>query len=111
MSQSLPLRYAKPVPRYTSYPTAPHFHAGVDSGTYRQDSSQRFDAPSEIALPMRWQYPKGACIYDGTTLIGTIGASGSSTAGLRFDTARQLLTLDTLPAQLRITRADGGCAG
>lgn len=23
------------VPRYTSYPTAPHFHAGVDGGTYR----------------------------------------------------------------------------
>lgn len=24
------------VPRYTSYPTAPHFHAGVDGGTYRR---------------------------------------------------------------------------
>ncbi len=28
--------YAAPVPRYTSYPTAPHFHAGVDAGTYGQ---------------------------------------------------------------------------
>ncbi|GLQ56601.1 oxygen-independent coproporphyrinogen III oxidase [Devosia nitrariae] len=27
-------RYATPVPRYTSYPTAPHFHAGVTSDTY-----------------------------------------------------------------------------
>lgn len=27
-------RYAAPVPRYTSYPTAPHFHAGIDSATY-----------------------------------------------------------------------------
>jgi len=25
-------RYAAPVPRYTSYPTAPHFHEGVDAG-------------------------------------------------------------------------------
>ena len=25
---------ARPVPRYTSYPTAPHFHDGVDSATY-----------------------------------------------------------------------------
>ncbi len=25
----------RPVPRYTSYPTAPHFHAGVDAGVYR----------------------------------------------------------------------------
>jgi oxygen-independent coproporphyrinogen III oxidase len=23
------------VPRYTSYPTAPHFHGGIDAGTYR----------------------------------------------------------------------------
>ena len=27
-------RRAAPVPRYTSYPTAPHFHAGVDAQTY-----------------------------------------------------------------------------
>jgi oxygen-independent coproporphyrinogen-3 oxidase len=26
---------ARPVPRYTSYPTAPHFHPGVDAATYR----------------------------------------------------------------------------
>lgn len=26
--------YAAPVPRYTSYPTAPHFHAGADSSAY-----------------------------------------------------------------------------
>lgn len=29
-------KYAKPVPRYTSYPTAPHFHAGVGNGLYAQ---------------------------------------------------------------------------
>lgn len=27
-------KYSTPVPRYTSYPTAPHFHAGIDSKTY-----------------------------------------------------------------------------
>lgn len=27
-------RYAAPVPRYTSYPTAPHFSAAVDAATY-----------------------------------------------------------------------------
>jgi len=35
MTTALALRYAKPVPRYTSYPTAPHFHPGVDNATYR----------------------------------------------------------------------------
>jgi oxygen-independent coproporphyrinogen-3 oxidase len=28
--------FAARVPRYTSYPTAPHFHKGVDAGTYRR---------------------------------------------------------------------------
>lgn len=27
-------RYSAPVPRYTSYPTAPHFHAGIGPDTY-----------------------------------------------------------------------------
>jgi len=27
-------RYAQPVPRYTSYPTAPHFHGGIDGACY-----------------------------------------------------------------------------
>ncbi|MEL6208540.1 MAG: radical SAM protein, partial [Pseudomonadota bacterium] len=27
---------SRPVPRYTSYPTAPHFHEGIDEGAYRR---------------------------------------------------------------------------
>lgn len=34
MDHALIDRYSAPVPRYTSYPTAPHFHAGVDAATY-----------------------------------------------------------------------------
>lgn len=35
MNESLYRRYAAPVPRYTSYPTAPHFQPGVTADTYR----------------------------------------------------------------------------
>ena len=35
MDQSILRRYDRPAPRYTSYPTAPHFHDGVDASTYR----------------------------------------------------------------------------
>ena len=28
--------FSAKVPRYTSYPTAPHFHAGIDGGTYEE---------------------------------------------------------------------------
>ncbi|MEP9387986.1 oxygen-independent coproporphyrinogen III oxidase [Mesorhizobium sp. KR9-304] len=34
MDRGLIDRHSAPVPRYTSYPTAPHFHAGVDGATY-----------------------------------------------------------------------------
>ncbi len=36
MSQTLASRHARPAPRYTSYPTAPHFHDRIDNGIYRQ---------------------------------------------------------------------------
>ena len=36
MSEELLTKYSAAVPRYTSYPTAPHFHDGVDCGKYAQ---------------------------------------------------------------------------
>lgn len=36
MNTELLRKYSGAVPRYTSYPTAPHFHGGIDNGTYRQ---------------------------------------------------------------------------
>ncbi|MDE1996432.1 MAG: coproporphyrinogen III oxidase, partial [Rhizobiaceae bacterium] len=44
-------RYGQPVPRYTSYPTAPHFHEGVDGTIYAKwlaESSP--DAPLSLYL-------------------------------------------------------------
>lgn len=35
MSTALLSKYSGPVPRYTSYPTTPHFHGGIDNGVYR----------------------------------------------------------------------------
>ncbi|MGR6469106.1 oxygen-independent coproporphyrinogen III oxidase [Rhizobium sp. PAMB 3182] len=36
MSQILLQKFSGAVPRYTSYPTAPHFHEGIGSNVYRQ---------------------------------------------------------------------------
>jgi oxygen-independent coproporphyrinogen-3 oxidase len=36
MRRDLIRKYAAPVPRYTSYPTAPHFHPGVGETIYRR---------------------------------------------------------------------------
>ena len=35
MNRELLAKYDRPVPRYTSYPTAPHFHAGIGPDDYR----------------------------------------------------------------------------
>ena len=36
MDRTLLERYDRRVPRYTSYPTAPHFNAGVNADTYER---------------------------------------------------------------------------
>jgi oxygen-independent coproporphyrinogen III oxidase len=36
MNTELLHKYSGAVPRYTSYPTAPHFHEGIDNGAYRR---------------------------------------------------------------------------
>lgn len=35
MDEQLIRKYAAPAPRYTSYPTAPHFHAGISDAIYK----------------------------------------------------------------------------
>ena len=54
MSPDLVERYSKPVPRYTSYPTAPHFHAGVDNAVYWTWLEQ---LPSEASLSLYFHIP------------------------------------------------------
>ncbi|MGH8504689.1 MAG: cellulase family glycosylhydrolase [Stenotrophobium sp.] len=88
------------------------FHFDPDSGEYRQSTTDIFDQASEIALPLSWQYPQGACIYDDQQPLGRIDADGTSTsASMRFDAKRQVLRLQAIPATLRIERGTPGCPG
>jgi oxygen-independent coproporphyrinogen-3 oxidase len=43
-------KYDAPVPRYTSYPTAPHFSPAVDAATYREWLRTLPDAPLSLYL-------------------------------------------------------------
>jgi oxygen-independent coproporphyrinogen-3 oxidase len=47
-------RHEKPVPRYTSYPTAPHFHEDIGPDTYREWLS---DIPSDVKLSLYAHIP------------------------------------------------------
>lgn len=64
MDTELLKRYGGAVPRYTSYPTAPHFHEGVSAATYRDWLGQ---VPAGEALSMYLHVPFCArmCWYCG----------------------------------------------
>ena len=54
MSDTALARHAKPVPRYTSYPTAPHFHTGIGDAEY---SRWLEDLPDETDLSLYVHVP------------------------------------------------------
>ena len=63
-TQDLIDRHSQPVPRYTSYPTAPHFHAGITPQTYgRWLGSLRQDAT--ISLYLHIPYCDRLCWFCG----------------------------------------------
>ncbi|MBX3582082.1 MAG: oxygen-independent coproporphyrinogen III oxidase [Rhizobiaceae bacterium] len=54
MDRSLVARFSAAVPRYTSYPTAPHFHAGVDAETYENWLSE---CPADASVSLYLHIP------------------------------------------------------
>ncbi|TIU04599.1 MAG: coproporphyrinogen III oxidase, partial [Mesorhizobium sp.] len=55
MRPEMAARLGENVPRYTSYPTAPHFHSGVDAAVYR-GWLQGLDDGCEISLYLHIPY-------------------------------------------------------
>ena len=62
--RALRRKYDRPVPRYTSYPTAPHFHDGVEAGVYGDWLSQL--APgTPLSLYLHIPYCDSLCWFCG----------------------------------------------
>ena len=57
-------KYDRPVPRYTSYPTAPHFHDGID-GTVYEDWLGRLTAETPLSLYLHIPYCDSLCWFCG----------------------------------------------
>ncbi len=64
MADNLLDRYGGPVPRYTSYPTAPHFHDGITSGLYENWLSE-LPTSEPVSLYLHVPFCQSMCWYCG----------------------------------------------
>ncbi|AYD00986.1 oxygen-independent coproporphyrinogen III oxidase [Neorhizobium sp. NCHU2750] len=62
MSERLLAKYSGAVPRYTSYPTAPHFHTGVNCDIYSQWLSE-IDSRGSLSLYLHIPYCDRLCWF------------------------------------------------
>jgi oxygen-independent coproporphyrinogen-3 oxidase len=67
------LKYDRPGPRYTSYPTAPYFHEGFDAKAYERVIEETNAAPSPPPLSLYFHLPfcKSVCYFCGCNVTFT----------------------------------------
>ncbi len=64
-------KYDKAGPRYTSYPTAPMFHAGIDGDAYAQTLKSVADSDAPLSLYIHIPFCNTVCYYCGCNKIVT----------------------------------------
>ncbi len=98
---------ARRSPRYTSYPTAPHFHAGVDAETYGR-WLERLNPAAPVSLYLHVPYCKSLCWYCGCNTRATTRDEPVA-AYLEILLAELAQVADRLPARLTVSHlAFGG---
>ncbi|XBQ17142.1 MAG: oxygen-independent coproporphyrinogen III oxidase [Oceanicaulis sp.] len=88
-------------PRYTSYPTAPHFHAGIDAGEYAS-WLERLHPEAPVSLYLHVPYCKTLCWYCG---CNTRATTRPEPVAAYFEILLKELALvaDRLPARMTIS--------
>lgn len=64
-------KYDKAGPRYTSYPTAPMFHSGINASTYAETLKQVADDDAPLSLYIHIPFCNTVCYYCGCSKIVT----------------------------------------
>lgn len=64
-------KYSKPGPRYTSYPTAPYFHAGFTDTDWRAELAASQDPQRGLSLYFHIPFCDTLCYYCGCNMIAT----------------------------------------
>jgi oxygen-independent coproporphyrinogen-3 oxidase len=63
-------KYDRPGPRYTSYPTAPHFHQGFDEAAYRDRLAAAAERDSEpLSMYVHIPFCEARCSYCGCNVV------------------------------------------
>jgi len=70
-------KYNRPGPRYTSYPTAPHFHEGFGPEEYRQEilATNSGETPRDLSLYFHFPFCKSLCYFCACNVVITKDAS------------------------------------
>lgn len=93
-------KYGGPVPRYTSYPTALQFHAGIDAATVEGWLGTLRDA-GEASVYLHMAYCKSLCLYCGCNMKVTNKAETiSAYVDVLMDEMRRTAAL--LPEKLKV---------
>lgn len=92
------LKYDRPVPRYTSYPTAAAFHAGVGAADLAARLARRSD--DALSLYVHVPFCRNACWFCGCNRVTT--ALGSKVVGPYLEAlARELELIEAIAGQRR----------
>jgi oxygen-independent coproporphyrinogen III oxidase len=98
--------FAARVPRYTSYPTAPHFHAGVDARAYRTWLSE-LDPAQPLSLYLHVPFCDTLCWFCGchTKVVNSYSPLAGYLELLKGEIG---LVADALGARRRVTHIHWG---
>lgn len=88
-------------PRYTSYPTAPHFHDGVNGAVYG-DWLDTLDRGKPVSLYVHVPYCKSLCWYCGCNTRATT-SEGPIEAYLKVLLKELTLVADRLPGRMTVS--------
>jgi oxygen-independent coproporphyrinogen-3 oxidase len=98
--------FSAQVPRYTSYPTAPHFNASVN-GTVYSDWLSRLDSAQPLSLYVHIPFCDTLCWFCGchTTVVNHYGPVRDYCGLLEREIA---LVADALPARMKVAHIHWG---
>jgi oxygen-independent coproporphyrinogen III oxidase len=106
MQTAIAKYFSARVPRYTSYPTAPHFSANVDAGAYRA-WLEGLDPASELSLYLHVPFCRQMCWYCGCNM--RVVARYNPVADYTQTLIREIgLVAAALPGRMRVRHIHWG---